>query len=294
MKSVYITRFVALLCAAWLPALAAQDHSTTDHSTTDQSTTDHSMMDQGQMPESEPTTLRDPHAYSGGYVLNTGPYSLPQDPEMVLANSMNFFGLWMDRFEYRGGADEDAAELEGHAWWGNSYRRMVLKTEAGIAGGGMEEGELAIVYSHAVTAFWNAEFGARREFNEAADRNWLGLGLNGLAPHWFEIDATVYLGENGDTALELEAEYDLYLSQRLILQPRLDLTAYGDSDVELGRGSGLSSASLGVRLRYEIRRQLAPYLGVERVSRFGETADLLPVGLDRNETRWLLGVRFWF
>lgn len=254
----------------------------------------HDMMGHDQMQETEPLTLRDPHAYSNGYGLTTGPYALPSQPELRLADDKNFSGLWMDRLEYMDAKAGNSIELEGHAWWGNSYRRVLLQTEAEVVDDRLEEGELSLAYSRAVTAFWNLEFGARREFNEQADRDWLKLGINGLAPHWFEIDASVYLGEGGQSAFELEAEYDLYLSQRLILQPRIELTAYGDDDIELGRGSGLSSTSIGSRLRYELKRQFAPYLGVEYTSRFGNTADFLTPGMDKSETRWVLGVRFWF
>lgn len=296
-----------LLGAATGSVLASQDHSHHGVQTADSAQDsahehegaamglDHEMMGHDEVEDDDQTMpLRDPHAYSGGYGLTTGPYALPSQPQVRLADDKNFSGLWMDRLEFLDSDSGTATELEGHGWWGNSYRRILLQTEAEIVDESIEEAELGLAYSHAVTAFWNVQFEARREFTEEADRNWLGLGFNGLAPHWFEVDASVYLGEDGQSALELEAEYDLYLSQRLILQPRIDIAAYGDDDPELARGSGLSSSSIGARLRYELRRQFAPYLGVEYKSRFGRTADFLPADVDDDETRWLVGVRFWF
>ena len=120
------------------------------------------------------------------------------------------------------------------------------------------------------------------------------LGLQGLAPYWFEIDGAVYLGEQGRSMLQLEAEYELLLTQRLILQPRLETTFYGQNDASAGIGSGLSSATAGVRLRYEFTRQLAPYVGVEWSGKFGNTADLnRAAGRNPHDTRLVAGLRFW-
>ena len=122
-----------------------------------------------------------------------------------------------------------------------------------------------------------------------------GREIQGLAPYWFEVGATAYLGGNGRTALRLGAEYDVLLTQKLILQPRAEFSLYGKDDVAREIGSGLSNGVIGLRLRYEINRHLAPYIGVERSSKFGQTADLARAGGERTaETRWVAGVRFWF
>ena len=138
--------------------------------------------------------------------------------------------------------------------------------------------------------FWDIRAGLHHSFGESANRDWTAIGFKGLAPYWFEVDAALHLGDNGRTAFDLEVEYELLLTQRLVLQPRLDIAAFGKTDKELGRGSGLSTIKAGARLRYEFDRQFAPYLGVERVRRFGETADLLPLGSSRTETHWVLGM----
>ena len=119
--------------------------------------------------------------------------------------------------------------------------------------------------------------------------------MQGLAPYWFEVDASVYLGEDARTALALQAEYELLFTQRIILQSSAELTAYGKEDLDNGIGSGLSSGKLGMRLRYEINRQFAPYVGVEWASGFGDTADIMrSAGGSVEDTEYVAGLRFWF
>jgi copper resistance protein B len=121
------------------------------------------------------------------------------------------------------------------------------------------------------------------------------MGIQGLAPYWFEVDATAYVGTEGRTALRLAGEYELLLTQRWILQPRVEANLYGKNDPETGVGSGLSSGTVGIRLRYEISRQFAPYIGVERYQSFGNTADMVRASGGRSgETRFVAGVRAWF
>ena len=158
----------------------------------------------------------------------------------------------------------------------------------------MEEGELDFLYSRAIAPFWDLRFGLHHTFNEHVHRDSGAIGIKGLAPYWIEIDANLHFGKNGHNAFDLEAEYELLLSQRLVLQPRLDVRAFSKTDRRLGRGSGLSTIKVGARLRYEFDRRFAPYLGVEHVTRYGETTDLLPAGQSRQETHWVVGLRFWF
>ena len=131
-----------------------------------------------------------------------------------------------------------------------------------------------MLWSHALSAYFDTQLGARfDQYDEGVNREWLALGIQGLSPYWFELDITAYVGESGRTALTFEAEYELLLTQQLILQPRAELSLYGKDDPDNDLGSGLSDASLGIRLRYEFTRQLAPYVGVEWKTTFGGTAD---------------------
>ena len=272
----------------------AVNHEEMNHEEMNHEEMNHEEMDHSAMTEMENDSLRDPHAYSGGYERATGPYSLPAQRQVVLADEATFVGVWMDRFELVDHEDGQGAELEGFAWLGNSYRRLLLQAQIETVEGEVEEGEIDLLYSRAVSPFWDLRAGLHHSFGESADRDWAAIGFKGLAPYWFEVDAALHLGDHGRTAFDLELEYELLLTQRLVLQPRLDIAVFGKTDIELGRGSGLSTIKAGARLRYEFDRQFAPYLGVERVRRFGETAELLPLGSSRTETHWVLGLRFWY
>ena len=126
-------------------------------------------------------------------------------------------------------------------------------------------------------------------------RDWLGAGIAGLAPGIIETKASVYVGEDGRTALRFTFERDFLFTQRLVLQPELELDAYGKDDPEKLIGSGLSSLEFGLRLRYEMRREIAPYVGVQWVGHFGDSADLRrAAGEDDDEFLWVAGIRAWF
>ena len=270
------------------------NHQEMNHEEMNHEEMNHAAMDHSDMTQMPAESLRDPHAYSGGYERASGPYALPPQRQVVLADESTFVGLWMDRFEFVDHEDGEGSEMEGYGWIGNSYRQILLQVQIETVEGSVEEGEIDLLYSRAVSPFWDFRAGVHRSFGENADRDWMAFGIKGLAPYWFEIDAALHLGDNGRAAFDLEAEYELLLTQRLVLQPRIDIAAFSKTDADLGRGSGLSTIKAGARLRYEFDRQFAPYIGVERVKRFGETADLLPLKSDRTETHWVLGLRYWF
>ena len=126
-------------------------------------------------------------------------------------------------------------------------------------------------------------------------RDWLGAGFTGLAPGFIESEALIYLGEDGRTAARFKFERDFLFTQRLVLQPEIELDAFGKDDPEKLIGSGLSSLKFGLRLRYEVRREFAPYVGLNWAGHFGETSDLRrAAGESGDEFTWLLGVRAWF
>lgn len=289
-----------------LPAKPEMDHSQMDHGKRDHgppsgtapaAAQDMGGMDHGSMQGgAPPPDARDPHAYSGGYSLGAGAYALPGGRQLRLADEHRFGSFLADRFEAVRGDDDDAFTVyDVLAWYGGDYERLWFKSDGEVNGGRLEDARSELLWGHAIAAYWDAQLGVRYDSGEGPDRGWLAVGVQGLAPYWFEVEATVYLGEQGRTALRLEAEYELLFTQRLILQPRLEASFYGRRDAERQRGSGLSSLEAGLRLRYEIRRELAPYIGIERVARYGETADLVrAAGEDPKDTRLVAGVRFWF
>ena len=236
---------------------------------------------------------RDPHAYSNGLKVGEGPYAL-DNYSLHLMDGTRFGGFRMNRMEQLFLDGTDAAGYDAQAWYGTSYDRLVLKAEGEVQEGSLEETNTELLWTHAIHSFWNTQVGVLNQTGVGPDRNWLALGIQGTAPYWFEVDATVYLGENGRSAFNMEAEYDLLLTQRVILQPRVEMNFYGKNDQATAIGSGLSDLSTGIRLQYQINRQLVPYAGVEQVRLYGQTARFSGVSNGDSETRWLAGLRFWF
>ncbi|SOZ67416.1 CopB ATPase, Copper resistance protein B precursor [Cupriavidus taiwanensis] len=256
-------------------------------------------MDHGDMKMqggSAPPDARDPHAYSGGYQLGVGQYALGDKRQLVMADEHLFASVLVDRLEWAHANGSNAAAYEAQAWFGNSFDKLVLKAEGEASKGKLHEARTELLWGHAVASYWDTQLGLRNDAGSGRPaRNWLAFGVQGLAPYWFEVDATAYVGTSGRTALRLSAEYELLLTQRLILQPRIEANLYGKNDPEVGIGSGLSNGTVGLRLRYEFSRQFAPYIGVERYQTFGNTADMLrTAGGKSGETRFVAGVRVWF
>ena len=206
--------------------------------------------------------------------------------------------LWSARFDELEWRDSDRGSSwawDGEGWVGHDIDRFWWKLEGEKFSGRAGETELQALYSRAITPFWNLQAGWRHDFGSGEDRDWAVLGVEGLAPWWLHVDAAVFIGESGLTAAQLELNYDLRLTQHLVLQPQGELIAHGEDDPDHAIGSGFSSLELGLRLRYEIHRELAPYLGIEWHRLLGDTADLADEsGGDRSEWHALAGVRFWF
>ena len=236
---------------------------------------------------SPPPDARDPHAYAEGHDFG------PLRPRF--ADEQNFFSLRLSRLEAVRVEEATSGTYDLQAWFGRDYDRVTLKSEGDWADGRLEETTTDLVWTHAVAPFWDAQLGLRYDTSEAPDRTWLAIGFQGLAPYWFEVDTTAYVGENGNTALNLEIEYELLFTQRLILTPRLEADWYGQRDAAWRQGAGLSEASFGLRLRYEFRREFAPYLGIEWADQYGETRRFTQAsGRDPRQFRLLAGLRFWF
>ncbi len=230
--------------------------------------------------------LRDPDAYAEGATPGPLPPPMPEH---------RFGSLLVDRLEasHADGRNEAAYDLEG--WYGGDYDRLVLKAEGAVRAGKSEEARTELLWGHAIAPYWDTQLGVRRDGGPGPDRTWLAFGVEGIAPYWFELEATAYVGEGGRTALRLAGRYEALLTQRLVVEPRLDASAYGRGDPARELGAGLAELTAGVRLRYEIRRELAPYVGVERAFLFGDTADLARAsGTPTAQTRAVAGIRFWF
>lgn len=265
-----------------LPSLAESDM---------QKMTSHKMPAQD---NKEIENARDPHAYSAGTTLTEGPYALEGNERLTLADEKPFYALLGDRLEYNEQANAGVFDIQ--AWYGTTFDRLVIKSEGDFSEGSLEDNQTDILWGHAVSPFWDAQAGVRLDYSkDGENRQWLGFGLQGLAPYWFELDMAAYVGEHGNTAFTLEAEYELLLTQKLILQPRAEIALYGKDDKQNDLGSGLSSSTFGLRMRYELTRQFAPYIGVEWTGKFGNTADFAKANeQSSNNTAFVTGIKFWF
>jgi copper resistance protein B len=206
------------------------------------------------------------------------------------------FMLLVDRLEYRAldGGDGYAWDAEG--WYGGDYDRIWLKSEGeGAFGESPEQVEVQALYGRAIDPWFNLQAGLRHDFRPDPERTHLMLGIQGLAPYWFEVDGSLFLSDEGDLTARLEAEYDQRITQQLILQPAVEIDLALQDVPELGIGAGLSSAEAGLRLRYEIAPEFAPYVGIEYERAFGDTADFArAAGEDAGGWSLLVGLRTWF
>lgn len=234
-----------------------------------------------------PPDARDPHAYAEGYGFGS------MRPDM---GDDDYFGQFLaDRLEGADTGKGSAVLYDALAWYGSVYNRAWLKAD-GERNGDDTSARTELLWGHTVAPFWDTQLGVRYDTGAAgADRPWLAFGIQGIAPYRFNLEATAYVGEEGRSAVRFETEYEWLFTQRLIMQPRFETNLYGTSDPQRGLGSGLSDIAVGVRLRYEIRREFAPYIGIERVQKFAGTADFArAVGGDADETLYVAGLRFWY
>lgn len=203
--------------------------------------------------------------------------------------------LRVDQLEAVHGRDADGQAWEVQGWYGNDIDKLRLSSEGERREGRVEDAEVELLWSHAVAPFWDTQLGLREDLGDGPSRHWAAFGIQGLAPYWVELEATAYVGPSGRTAARVRVEYELLFTQRLILQPELELNLYGRHDPATHTGQGLSDAKLGLRLRYEIRREFAPYVGVVWVHRFGSSAYYARQAGERaTDRQFVAGVRFWF
>jgi copper resistance protein B len=237
---------------------------------------------------SQPTTNRDPHAYTDGQDF-TG-LSKP-----MMGDTQYLGSFIVDRLEAVHAQDNFSMTYDWQAWYGQDYNKLVIRAEGEIDRGTFKNNRNEVLWGHALSAFWDTQLGVRYDSGAGIDRAWGAFGVQGFAPYWIYIEATAYVGEEDRTAFRLETEYDVLITQKLILQPRIELNFYSQRDDSRLISSGLSNIEAGLRLRYEFKREFAPYIGIEWASTFGSAADLIKVQGNRpEETRFVAGVHFWF
>lgn len=281
------------------------DHGAMDHSRMNHGEMDHSQADQGQMNHGEmdiPSGPPPPRAFEGP--AHAAELFFDQE-RMAAARAYNHVShgnmttgmVFVERLEARLVEGQDAYLWDASAWYGTSLNKAVFKTEGEGefgSGGEIEDAEMQLLWSHAIGPFIDLQAGARLDV-EPDTRAHLALGAAGLAPYMIHFDAAAFLSDEGDLTARIEAEHDMKLTQRLILQPRVEaeLSAQGIPEREVG--AGLSKVEIGARLRYEFVPEFAPYIGLEYEAATGQTADYIrAAGDDPDGVAVVAGLRFWF
>ena len=212
-----------------------------------------------------------------------------------------FYSVQIDQLEQRWGDDENRLHWDLEGWVGGDTNRVWFRSEgdertSGPSGG---EFELQLLYSRHLFPFWDFQIGVARDeiFGGGTDhqRTRAVIGLDGLAPYWFEVEPFLFIGDGGDISARVTTTLDLFITQRLIAQPRFEINAAAHDATDFGIKSGVNNIELGLRLRYEVQRELAPYAGVSWIRKLGRTADLArDEGEEDNDLSFVVGVRFWF
>ena len=201
----------------------------------------------------------------------------------------------IDQLEMRVTDGPNPWVLDAQAWIGRDLNKLWFKTEVEAVDGNTEEAEIQALYSRAIAPYWDLQAGWRRDIRPTPSRDWFAIGVEGLAPYWFEVDAAAFVGEGGQLAGRLKAEYEWMFTQKWILSPEVEMNLYSRNDEAAGIGAGLSDMELGLRLRYEVRREFAPYIGVNWTGKFGNTADFArDEGEDTSDFQFVAGIRAWF
>ena len=282
------------------PAPAMSDDAHAGHVMTEQApAADHRAHDAAEMSAADqlPVGLEPPPPAPGDYAADSVYDTADMDRARSILNEEHggerILKAMLNLAEYRAGSGENGYHWDGEIWYGGDINRVVFKSE-GEGGSDLEDAETQLLYSRAVARYTDVQLGLRQDF-EPGSRTHATVGLETLAPYWFEIEGAVFLSDDGDLSGRLEASYDLRLTQRLILQPEAEFNFAAQDIPQTGTGSGLSDAELGLRLRYEVRREFAPYIGVNYERSFGDTRDLLrTVGEDVDDTTFVIGIRAWF
>ena len=218
----------------------------------------------------------------------TGAYAASKDDPVL-------YMLKADKFEARDTDDGTVAAWEGYLWIGRDLNKLWIKSEGERDSGDTESAEFQLLYSRAIDANWDLQVGLRHDAKPDPERNWAVIGFNGISPYWFEIDTALFVEEDGQVSLRFEAEYEFMLTQKWVLSPEIEVNWFSEDDDELGIGSGLADIETGLRLRYEISREFAPYVGIHYERLLGNTEDIADAeGEDTNDTQLVAGLRFWF
>lgn len=204
--------------------------------------------------------------------------------------------LLIDRLEHRWRDGENSIAWDVQGWIGGDTNKIWFNAEGSKpVEGGAERAEFQLLYSRITSEFWDAQIGVRHDVRPRPQTTYGVLGFQGVAPYFFDVNTQLFISEDGDFSARLEAEYDLLITQKLILQPRAEVNVSAQRVRELDVGPGFNDIDLGLRLRYEVVREFAPYIGVNWERKLGETADIArDHGEDASDVSLVAGIRLWF
>ena len=227
--------------------------------------------------------------------------AMQDDPQLVTAaippvmDTGIFAHAVLDQLEGRFNGANPEFRWAGQGWIGTDYDKLWIKSESIFSNGTLTDGQQQFLCDRAVTTYFDLQAGLRSDLDSLPVRNWAAFGIQGLAPYFFDLELTGYVSSEGHLAARLAASYDLFLTQRLILQPQVELNLYSKADPARLVGTGFSDIDTGLRLRYEVTRNFAPYLGVVYEGKFGQTASFArQAGESTGDFRFVFGIRAWF
>jgi copper resistance protein B len=261
----------------------------------------HDMPPGGAPPSAAPEGTVPPEALSGPeHAADTvfDPDAMRDARERLLADQggMRSYKVMLDQLETRFYKGDAGYRWDGQAWYGGDIDKLWIESEGqGLFDAKPEEIEVQVLWDRAITPWFDLQAGARYDFEPDPTRGFLVLGLQGLAPYLFELDADAFLSEDSDVSARIEVEYDLLITQRLVLQPRAEVNLAVQDVPEYAIGNGFNDVTLDLRLRYEVAREFAPYVGVSYERKLGETSSRAQAdGEDVESAAFLVGVRVWF
>jgi len=205
------------------------------------------------------------------------------------------FQLKADKFEVRDADEGTVIAWEGHFWAGKDLNKLWIKSEGERLDGDTESAEVQLLYSRAIDPNWDLQVGWRHDAEPSPQRDWFAIGFYGIAPYFFEVDSALFIKEGDQVNLRVEVEYEFMLTQKWVLSPEVELNWFSDDDDDVEIGSGFARLEAGIRLRYEINRQFAPYIGINYEQLLGDTKDIAEAeGEETSDTQVVAGLRFWF
>lgn len=208
-----------------------------------------------------------------------------------------FWHLLFNQLEGRTNGPDNELRWDTEAWIGTDMNKLVFKSEGFVENGQASDGITELMYGHPIPLlrYFDAQAGVRYDLDSNPGLWWGAIGIEGLAPEFFQFEPTFYFSDRGRFAARVNGSYDLLITNRLILQPQFELNFYSKSNPSRGTGSGLSEIDTGLRLRYEITRKFGPYIGAAYNGKFDEAADFTRAnGGIVNDVRFVFGLRLWY